>query len=166
DVYSLGLVLYQLLSGKHPYQLKSREPEEVAHIVLEQEPEKPSVVSSRQQAGDKTTHTNAASPNTNPRQANSQFAIRNPKSLRGDLDNIVLKALRKEPKRRYSSVLEFSEDIRKHLEGRPVTASPDTFSYRAAKFIRRNKTGAIAAAAIVITLLTATGITASRDVNV
>lgn len=86
--------------------------------------------------------------------------IRNPKFLRGDLDNIVLKALRKEPDRRYASVQEFSEDIRRHLLGLPVIASPDTFSYRAGKFIRRNTTAVLAAAIVIITLLSATGITA------
>ncbi len=65
--------------------------------------------------------------------------------LRGDLDNIVLKALRKEPERRYTSVDQFSEDIRRHLEGLPVIARPDTFWYRGGKFVRRHKAGVIAA---------------------
>src|SRR5207244_1377746 len=78
---------------------------------------------------------------------------RNPKALRGDLDNIVLMALRKEPARRYKSVEQFSEDIRRHLEGLPVIARKDTFSYRASKWIRRNRVASAAAALIALTLL-------------
>lgn len=73
--------------------------------------------------------------------------------LRGDLDNIILKALRKEPARRYASVEQFSEDIRRHLGGSPVTARRATFSYRASKFIQRNKFGVAAAAIILLTLV-------------
>ena len=148
DVYSLGLVLYELLSGHYPYRLPSRQPEEVAEVILREEPEKPSVAATRGR-GDTETR----------RKTNRQSAIGN-RQLKGDLDNIVLKALRKEPKRRYASVQEFSEDIRRHLEGLPVTASPDTFGYRAGKFIRRNKAAALAATVVVITLLMATAITA------
>jgi non-specific serine/threonine protein kinase/serine/threonine-protein kinase len=72
--------------------------------------------------------------------------------LSGDLDNIVLKALRKEPNRRYLSVEQFSEDIRRHLEGLPVTATPDSFPYRARKFVQRHKLGAAAVALIVIVI--------------
>src|SRR5213078_3779023 len=76
----------------------------------------------------------------------------NPKALRGDLDNIVLKALRKEPARRYKSVDQFSEDIERHLKGLPVIACKDTFTYRAGKFVKRHKVGAAAAVLIIITL--------------
>src|SRR6185369_15508314 len=78
----------------------------------------------------------------------SQSAIRNPKSLRGDLDNIVLKALRKEPGRRYASAEQFSEDVRRHLEGLPIAARPDTSIYRAMKFVRRNRLTVAAGAAV------------------
>src|SRR5262249_61872310 len=71
--------------------------------------------------------------------SNSLSEISNPKVLRGDLDNIILKALRKEPNRRYGSVAQFSDDVRRYLEGRPVTARKDTFNYRTVKFIKRNK---------------------------
>src|SRR4029077_116220 len=83
----------------------------------------------------------------------SQSAIPNPKLLRGDLDNIVLKALRKEPERRYASVDQFSEDIRRYLEGRPVIARKDTLGYRTSKFIARNKIAVAAAALILLSLI-------------
>ena len=72
---------------------------------------------------------------------------------KGDLDNIILKAIRKEPERRYASVEQFAEDIRRHLEGLPVTACKDTFGYRSVKFIRRHRLGAAAAALIFLSLI-------------
>jgi eukaryotic-like serine/threonine-protein kinase len=133
DVYSLGVVLYQLLTGQKPYRLKTRTPEEISRAVLEQEPTRPSVVAS----------------------ASSRFPMgcKPWTQLRGDLDNIVLMALRKEPERRYQSVEQFFEDIRRHLEARPVRARKDTFGYRAAKFMRRNKTATAAAALVLLSLV-------------
>ncbi|MGH9947544.1 MAG: hypothetical protein ACRD6X_10110, partial [Pyrinomonadaceae bacterium] len=81
------------------------------------------------------------------------------KSLQGDLDNIILKALRKEPERRYASVQEFSEDIRRHLAGLPVTATADTVSYRFKKFAARHRGGVFAGGLVLLTLLVATGVT-------
>jgi serine/threonine protein kinase/type II secretory pathway pseudopilin PulG len=134
DVYSLGVLLYELLTGQRPYRLKTRTPEEIARAITEQEPERPS-----------TAATYAG--------YSPQSGIRNPKSLRGDLDNIVLMAMRKEPARRYSSVGQFSEDIRRHLAALPVVARKDTLSYRAVKFVKRNKIGVAAAALVIFTLL-------------
>jgi serine/threonine protein kinase/type II secretory pathway pseudopilin PulG len=163
DVYSLGLVLYQLLSGHHPYRLRKRHPEEVAQAILQEEPEKPSTAAGRQRVeeGSRATDIEECATENAPLAGKTiqQSPMRNPKSLRGDLDNIVLKALRKEPERRYASVQEFSEDIRRHLEGLPVIASPATFSYRAGKFARRNRTAVVAAAIVIFTLLSATAIT-------
>jgi serine/threonine protein kinase len=163
DVYSLGLVLYELLSGHHPYRMAIRKAEHVAQVILQEEPEKPSTAASRRNAsgGNQATDREKLTTDNGPLAGNTnlQPAVRNPKSLRGDLDNIVLKALRKEPERRYASVQEFSEDIRRHLDGLPVIASPDTLSYRASKFVKRNRTAVLAAAIVIITLLSATAIT-------
>src|SRR5262249_39357611 len=76
------------------------------------------------------------------------------RKLEGDLDNIVLMAIRKEAQRRYASVEQFSEDIRRHLEGLPVIARKDTFGYRSTKFVKRHKAGAIAATLIIASLIT------------
>lgn len=140
DVYSLGVILYELLSGQRPYRLNSRRPAEAARVVCEQEPERPSTVVGR------TKGTNAAL-----RQDLSTEKLR--RRLVGDLDNIVAMAMRKEPARRYGSVSQFSEDIRRPLDGLPVIARKDTLGYRTGKFIRRNKTAMSAAAFVALALV-------------
>jgi tRNA A-37 threonylcarbamoyl transferase component Bud32/tetratricopeptide (TPR) repeat protein len=115
DVYSLGVLLYELLSGDKPYRLKTGTSEELTRAIAEQEP-------ARQ------------------------------KSLPRDLNHIVRMAMRKEPVRRYSSVEQFSDDIRRYLEGRPVVAHEDSVAYRAGKFVRRNTLGVTAAALVLLAL--------------
>jgi serine/threonine protein kinase/TolB-like protein len=121
DIYSLGVLLYRLLAGRGPYRVTSDLPHELARAICEEDPRSPSA---------------SASP-----------AIR--KELSGDLDAIVLKALRKEPWRRYASVDELSEDIRRHREGRPVMARKDGLAYRARRFMGRNRAATLMAAAMV-----------------
>ena len=134
DVYSLGVLLYELLTGRRPYRLKTRTPGEISRAITTQEPERPSTAAAKVGGSLKSE-------------------IRNPKFLKGDLDNIVLMAMRKEPARRYTSVGQFSEDIRRHLEGLPVIARKDTASYRAGKFVNRHRIGVAAATLIVLSLL-------------
>lgn len=138
DVYSLGVVLYKLLTGQSPYRTKTNRAEEIARAITDQVPERPSTAIAKAEAD------SSNSPHS---------AFRNPKSLRGDLDNIILKALRKEPRRRYESAAQFSEDIRRHLAGLPVIARKDTWSYRSAKFIRRNRIAVGAGALVLLALL-------------
>ncbi len=115
DVYSLGVLLYELLTGQRPFGLSDRRPEEIARAVCETEPTPPSVAVGG-------THTTAWRGH-----------------LRGDLDTIVLMAMRKDPTRRYPSVAQLSEDIERYRSGRPVRAQRDTLRYRCAKFARRNR---------------------------
>jgi serine/threonine-protein kinase len=140
DVYSLGVLLYELLTGQRPYRLKTRTAEEIARAITDQEPERPSTAVTRA----------SNSPQSGPSRTG---VFRNPKSLRGDLDNIVLMAMRKEPARRYASVGQFSEDIRRHLAGLPVVARKDTVSYRTGKFVTRHRIGVAAAALILLSLI-------------
>jgi serine/threonine protein kinase len=133
DVYSLGVLLYELLTGRRPYRLKTRTAEEIARAITDQEPARPSTAIAA------TDH--------------PPSSILNPRSLRGDLDNIVLMAMRKEPARRYASVAQFSDDIRRHLAGLPVIARKDTLRYRSEKFIHRHKVGVAAAMLITLSLI-------------
>jgi tetratricopeptide (TPR) repeat protein len=127
DVYALGAVLYQLLTGQRPHLLQNYDAVEIARVVCETEVRVPSSLGNRR--------------------------------LRGDLDNIVLKAMQKEPSRRYSSVVGLSEDIRRHLDGLPIVGRPDSTIYRTTKFVRRHWIGVAATAAVVVSL--AIGVAAS-----
>jgi serine/threonine protein kinase len=152
DIYSLGVVLYELLTGEKPYKFSAVSQLEIERAICESEPVRPSSVIRRPLQSEQ----NESSKSNKQR---TTYNGRLTKSLKGDLDNIILKCLRKEPSARYASVQEFSEDIRRHLEGLPVTARPHTLAYRAAKFVRRNRIGVAASALIFLSLCV--GITAA-----
>ena len=154
DIYQLGLLLYELLSGCYPYRLAERSPDEAVRAICETEPTRPSdaVLAAAGHvppaAGDRTPTSEAigAARRTSPERLRRR--------LSGDLDNIVLMALRKEPERRYGSVTQLIEDIERHLDGRPVRARANTFTYRAGKLLRRHRVAAVTAAAALALIVT------------
>ena len=137
DVYSLGVLLYRLLTGLSPYKERASSAAALEQAICVDQPERPSAAAARA----------ARAP---PGEGTPEKLRRR---LEGDLDTIVLMALRKEPQRRYASVEQFSQDIGRHLANLPVIARTDTAAYRTAKFVRRHRTGVAATAAIVILLV-------------
>jgi eukaryotic-like serine/threonine-protein kinase len=138
DVYSLGVLLYILLTGQPPYRAAGRDPLSLAKEICETDPPRPSSVM-RQVKPD------GASVAPNPESASRR--------LTGDLDNIVLMAMNKDPKRRYASVDQLSNDIERHLEGWPVVARKDSLGYRARKFVGRHKAGVTVAVFILLLIV-------------
>jgi|GEM_PF-195347 len=147
DVYSLGVLLYQLIAGSKPFEGGTMPIHEVVRMICEDDPARPSaaVLSSPTSPHGPDADEIAARRRSSPAKLVRQ--------LSGDLDNIVLMALRKDPKRRYQSAEQLSRDIERHLKGHAVLARKDTLSYRTAKFINRNRTGVTAAAAILLALV-------------
>jgi eukaryotic-like serine/threonine-protein kinase len=136
DIYSLGVILYELLSGYRPFQQSELNAFELAVCIECADPPRPSTI----------IHENTQ------KQVISE-ASRLRKMLRGDLDVICLKALGRDPARRYLTVEQFNADIRRHLSGQPVLARPESRSYRIGKFVRRHKPTVFASAIALIVLI-------------
>ncbi len=151
DVYALGVLVFELLCGFWPYPLKEGLPSEIERAIREQSPAKPSSFMERATEENKS----GAQERCPPEMISHSRGVKPrelQRRLQGDLDNIVLKALRKEPKRRYSSVDQFYSDMRRFLEHRPILAQPDTRGYRIKKFLIRNRL-AVGVMAFVVSLL-------------
>jgi serine/threonine-protein kinase len=131
DVYSLGVVLYRLLTGTNPYHLKRGSRAALEQAILDAEPVAPS-------------------------QAAAEHSIR--RLLRGDLDTILLQALKKKPEHRYATVNAFAEDVERYLTGKPVRARPDSWIYRASRFVMRNRFAVAAAAAVTLAVFGGTAV--------
>src|ERR1051326_1416409 len=137
DIYSLAAVLYELLTGVRPHRLEKRTPQAMERAICEEDVIRPSLA------------------------ANKELARR----LNGDLDNILLLAMQKDPQRRYATVEQFAEDIRRHLAYEPVRARPDTLRYRVVKFARRRR-GAVTAATLIVACLLAGIVVSWREASI
>jgi len=146
DIYSLGLVLYELLTGHYAYA-RFTSPAQRQQAILESDPERPSRAV-LQQSVDWSVPIGAEQVSALHQLSKERLS----KRLEGDLESIVAKSIRKEPEQRYSSVVQFSEDISRHLQGKPVVAHESTLVYRGRKFVRRHKFG-VATAGLVVALV-------------
>jgi len=133
DVYALGVILYELLAGALPFEVADQTTGAIESMIVEQEPEKPSLRAKRQGAGGRA-----------PQAGKTSWA---------DLDVLCLTAMHKDPQRRYGSVEALTRDIDHYLKGEPLEAQPDSLRYRAGKFVRRNQRAVLAVTAVLVTVI-------------
>jgi eukaryotic-like serine/threonine-protein kinase len=139
DVHALGTLLYLLIAGHHPAGSARSSPAELLKAIVETDPARPSEAANEAEAAARST---------------TREGLR--RQLRGDLDTIVTKALKKNPAERYVSVDAMASDVRRYLANEPIAARPDTFGYRAAKFVRRHRAGVALGALVAIAALAGT----------
>jgi len=147
DVYSLGVILYELVTGRHPFQdttLRRAGLVEAQRIVLERDPPRPSA-----SVGSSDRRSARARD-----RATDERTLR--RSMREDLDWIVMKALEKDPERRYQSPLELAKDIERYERNEPVSAGPPSLTYKGRKFVRRHRAGVTASALVALALMSGT----------
>ena len=150
DVYSLGVLLYELLIGERPFELEGRDAVSLERVICHQEPERPSTRVRRRRS------TAPVAP-----ARGSSFAHQ----LRGDLDTIVLTALHKDPARRYPSVEQLADDIDRTLRDLPIRARPDALGYRLAKFVKRHRAG-VAVVLLLLTVLLVASLATNRQARI
>ncbi len=150
DVYALGVILYELLAGRLPYEVSTGASDLERRLICETLPAPPSHAATRASGGQSDPEAIAANRRVTPRRLRRQ--------LSGDLDRVVMTALRKKPTRRYGSADALLEDLRRYRRGQPISAQPDTLSYRLRKFVGRHKLPAAAAAVVVMSLIGATAV--------
>ena len=152
DVYQLGVVLYLLLTGHRPYRLDTESTYDVERAICEQTPTRPSTIVARAEEIRRGTETTYITPEQVSYDRTTEVGELR-RTLSGDLDAVLLKALRKEPEQRYATVSAFVEDLHRYLEGRPVAARQGSWGYRSRKFVRRHRWGVAAAVAFALLIL-------------
>jgi eukaryotic-like serine/threonine-protein kinase len=145
DVYALGVLLYVILTGQHPAGRGLGSPADLVKAIVDTEPMRPSEIVTRASDTGEETSSNATRRTTTPDKLS--------RLLRGDLDTIVAKALKKNPQERYASVTAMADDLQRYLRHEPISARPDTLTYRTRKFVRRNRTVVVLATLIVVAVL-------------